>query len=298
MECGPYWPITSHDVHEPITSQRVDRACKRNLGERGPKDSEPRAQKTRTRQTRAELEKKNKEIQELQNKLKPADLEWEKFKNENKILKNTCRELETLNYKISSNLKTAHNKIIVLKGNIRVFCRVCPRTPKEIEQMKALCSINFIDKCTIEVGNGSDAVNCNGNLRAETKKFSFDKVFASKASQDMEAAYQVYFNMEMQEEDAVKEEDAVQSTSEKTPKKYLCEVCNFGTDYNSNFHRHERSPSHKKKVEQYKMKTTIEISTTQKQKKNLTKRLKESEELCTVNKFKDKCKTQEVLISE
>ncbi|KMQ94896.1 protein claret segregational [Lasius niger] len=246
----------------------------------------------------AELEKKNKEIQELQNKLKPADLEWEKFKNENKILKNTCRELETLNYKISSNLKTAHNKIIVLKGNIRVFCRVCPRTPKEIEQMKALYSINFIDECTIEVGNGSDAVNCNGNLRAETKKFSFDKVFASKASQDMEAAYQVYFNMEMQEEDAVKEEDAVQSTSEKTPKKYLCEVCNFGTDYNSNFHRHERSPSHKKKVEQYKMKTTIEISTTQKQKKNLTKRLKESEELCTVNKFKDKCKTQEVLISE
>lgn len=49
-----------------------------------------------------------------------------------------------------------------------------------------LCSINFIDECTIEVGklDGSDAVSCSGKLRGIKQEFTFDKVFPPKASQE------------------------------------------------------------------------------------------------------------------
>ncbi|XP_011690178.1 PREDICTED: protein claret segregational [Wasmannia auropunctata] len=112
-----------------------------------------------------------------------TDLE---LKNEmNTGLSIAKEELQALTHKMDKERRMLHNTIQELKGNIRVFCRVRPRTPKEIDQMKTMCNVNFIDDCTIEVGkfDGSDAVSCSGKLRGIKQEFSFDKVFTSNASQ-------------------------------------------------------------------------------------------------------------------
>ncbi|GAB1865384.1 Protein claret segregational [Camponotus japonicus] len=113
-----------------------------------------------------------------------ADLELKKEIIED--LTNTKEQLQTLTYKMDKECRLLHNNIQELKGNIRVFCRVRPRTPKETEQMKALCNINYIDDCTIEVSksDGSDAISCSGKQRGIKQEFSFDKVFTHKASQE------------------------------------------------------------------------------------------------------------------
>lgn len=64
-----------------------------------------------------------------------TDLELEKKVNEN--LKTTKEQLQILTYNMDRECRILHNTIQEMKGNIRVFCRVRPRTPKEIEQMKA-----------------------------------------------------------------------------------------------------------------------------------------------------------------
>ncbi|XP_012059989.1 PREDICTED: protein claret segregational [Atta cephalotes] len=103
----------------------------------------------------------------------------------NKDLNIVKEELQALTHKMDKDRRVLHNTIQELKGNIRVFCRVRPRTPKEIEQTKVLCNINFIDDCTIEVGksDGSDAIGCSRKLRGIKQEFSFDKVFTPNASQ-------------------------------------------------------------------------------------------------------------------
>lgn len=53
-----------------------------------------------------------------------------------KNLNTVIEELQTLSHKMHQECKLLHNNIQELKGNIRVFCRVRPRTPKEVEQMK------------------------------------------------------------------------------------------------------------------------------------------------------------------
>lgn len=63
-----------------------------------------------------------------------ADLELKKEIIED--LTNTKEQLQTLTYKMDKECRLLHNNIQELKGNIRVFCRVRPRTPKEAEQMK------------------------------------------------------------------------------------------------------------------------------------------------------------------
>lgn len=45
-------------------------------------------------------------------------------------------ELQALTHKMDKERRLLHNAIQELKGNIRVFCRVRPRTPKEVELMK------------------------------------------------------------------------------------------------------------------------------------------------------------------
>ncbi|XP_072751074.1 protein claret segregational [Anoplolepis gracilipes] len=122
--------------------------------------------------------------QTIELKTLKADLELQKQINEN--LSNVREQLQTLTYKMDKECRLLHNNIQELKGNIRVFCRVRPRTPKEVEQMKALCNINYVDDCTIEVSklDGSDAVSCGGKQRAIKQEFSFDKVFTHKASQE------------------------------------------------------------------------------------------------------------------
>ncbi|KAM0736736.1 Protein claret segregational [Formica fusca] len=113
-----------------------------------------------------------------------TELELQKQINED--LSNVKEQLQALAYEMDKKCRMLHNNIQELKGNIRVFCRVRPRTPKEVEQMKALCSINYIDDCTIEVGklDGSDAISCSGKQRGTKQEFSFDKVFTHKASQE------------------------------------------------------------------------------------------------------------------
>ncbi|XP_029046510.2 protein claret segregational-like [Osmia bicornis bicornis] len=102
----------------------------------------------------------------------------------NEELTTVKNELQSLVHTMDKDRRILHNAIQELKGNIRVFCRVRPRTPNELE--KPLCAMNFIDECTIEVGksDGSDAVSCSGKLRGIRQEFSFDKVFPPTAKQE------------------------------------------------------------------------------------------------------------------
>ncbi|XP_014481118.1 PREDICTED: protein claret segregational [Dinoponera quadriceps] len=112
-----------------------------------------------------------------------AVLESQKKINED--LSTAKDELQNLTHKMDKERRLLHNNIQELKGNIRVFCRVRPRTSKEIELMKTTCSINFLDDCTVEIGklDGSDTTSYNGKQRCTKQEFSFDKVFAPNASQ-------------------------------------------------------------------------------------------------------------------
>ncbi|XP_060831109.1 carboxy-terminal kinesin 2-like [Bombus pascuorum] len=85
-----------------------------------------------------------------------ASLEVEREMN--KELNATKNELQTLVHTMDKDRRVLHNAIQEMKGNIRVFCRVRPRTPSELG--KAMCNINFVDECTIEVGkfDGSDSL--------------------------------------------------------------------------------------------------------------------------------------------
>ncbi|KAF3425194.1 hypothetical protein E2986_07282 [Frieseomelitta varia] len=110
-----------------------------------------------------------------------ASLEIERKMN--KELSAVKSDLQTLVHTMDKDRRVLHNAIQELKGNIRVFCRVRPRTPNELG--KVMCNMNFVDECTIEVGkfDGSDSVSCSGRLRATKQEFSFDKVFPPTASQ-------------------------------------------------------------------------------------------------------------------
>lgn len=63
-----------------------------------------------------------------------TDLDFEKKRNEDlTIIKERS---EALMYQMDKERRVLHNTIQELKGNIRVFCRVRPRTLKETEQIK------------------------------------------------------------------------------------------------------------------------------------------------------------------
>jgi len=47
------------------------------------------------------------------------------------------KKFKSLNHRLNMDCKTLLDKLHVLKGNIRVFCRVRPQTPKEIKYKKA-----------------------------------------------------------------------------------------------------------------------------------------------------------------
>ncbi|XP_025997106.1 protein claret segregational isoform X2 [Solenopsis invicta] len=125
-------------------------------------------------------------ISEQAKQLTVFQIDLELQKKINTDLSIAKEELQALTHKMDKERRILHNNIQELKGNIRVFCRVRPRTLKEIEQMKALCTISFIDDCTIEVNksDGSDAISCSGKLRGIKQEFSFDKVFTPNASQE------------------------------------------------------------------------------------------------------------------
>jgi len=63
-----------------------------------------------------------------------VDLDSQKKTNED--LTTINEKLQSLMYKMDKERRVLHNNIQELKGNIRVFCRVRPRTAKEIEEAK------------------------------------------------------------------------------------------------------------------------------------------------------------------
>ncbi|KAI4482108.1 hypothetical protein M0804_009127 [Polistes exclamans] len=122
---------------------------------------------------KAKLEEQAIEIKEIKTKL-------EQDENLIKDLTLHKEKLQSFVHQMDKERRILHNTIQEMKGNIRVFCRVRPRTEKELS--KPLCFIKFVDECTIEVGK-SDTSNCSGKVRNVRQEFSFDKVFSHNASQ-------------------------------------------------------------------------------------------------------------------
>ncbi|XP_058806809.1 protein claret segregational-like [Phymastichus coffea] len=87
-------------------------------------------------------------------------------------------ELTTLVLNLDKDRRVLHNTIQEMKGNIRVFCRVRPKIPKE--SSKSTCFINYLDECTLEVGKADEA---SMKMKSQRQEFSFDKVFPPTASQ-------------------------------------------------------------------------------------------------------------------
>ncbi|XP_076291014.1 protein claret segregational [Lasioglossum baleicum] len=116
------------------------------------------------------------EIKDLQ-----TNLELQRQLNEKLTTKND--DLQSLVHTMDRDRRALHNAIQEMKGNIRVFCRVRPRTPSELG--KAMCLMNYVDECTIEVGkpDGPDSMSSR-KLRGTRHEFSFDKVFSALAKQE------------------------------------------------------------------------------------------------------------------
>lgn len=102
----------------------------------------------------------------------------------NEELEKLTNELQTLVHTMDKDRRVLHNAIQEMKGNIRVFCRVRPRTNEELG--KPTCTMNFIDECTIEIGkfDSSGTASSSGKYRGSRQEFSFDKVFPPTAKQE------------------------------------------------------------------------------------------------------------------
>ncbi|XP_017880297.1 protein claret segregational-like [Ceratina calcarata] len=100
----------------------------------------------------------------------------------NEDLEKLKTDLQTLVHTMDKDRRVLHNAIQEMKGNIRVFCRVRPRTNEELG--KPMCTLNFIDECTIEVGKFDSSSAASGKYRANRQEFSFDKVFPPTAKQE------------------------------------------------------------------------------------------------------------------
>ncbi|KAK2581768.1 hypothetical protein KPH14_002247 [Odynerus spinipes] len=151
----------------------------------------------RLKKSEEELKNVIEELKEFQNKCKDQQVKLQEQTIEVKELKTKLEyneklvqdltshkeELQSLVHQMDKDRRVLHNTIQEMKGNIRVFCRVRPRTPKEAS--KSQCFIRFVDECTIEIGkaDGLDVANCSGKPRAVRQEFSFDKVFPHSASQ-------------------------------------------------------------------------------------------------------------------
>ncbi|CAL1672673.1 unnamed protein product [Lasius platythorax] len=123
-----------------------------------------------------QLSSMKKQLETLTYKINDLELEKNKINGHLNIIKEQLQTIRNMDAEVAQN-----TNIQKIKTNIKVFCRVRLRTSKEIEQMKALCSIDFIDEYTIEIGkHKSIAVRCSEQLH----KFLFNKVFAATASQE------------------------------------------------------------------------------------------------------------------
>ncbi|XP_063975306.1 protein claret segregational [Diachasmimorpha longicaudata] len=124
-----------------------------------------------------------KELASSSSKLERAESDLSEKIQTIEILNDRVRDLQELLHQMDKDRRILHNHIQEMKGNIRVFCRVRPKISRE--SGKTLCSINYVDESTIEVGraDGSDSMSCSGKSRGTKQEFTFDKVFPPNASQ-------------------------------------------------------------------------------------------------------------------
>lgn len=76
-------------------------------------------------------------ISEQTKQLTTLEIDLNLQKGINEDLSIVKEELQALTHRMDKERRILHNTIQELKGNIRVFCRVRPRTQRETEQMKA-----------------------------------------------------------------------------------------------------------------------------------------------------------------
>lgn len=123
------------------------------------------------------------QITEHSTKVRTLELNLESLKKTKNELTQKVNDLQNLVHQMDKDRRVLHNTIQEMKGNIRVFCRVRPKISRETG--KSLCTINYADECTLEIGraDGSDSLSCSGKIRGTRQEFSFDKVFPPTASQ-------------------------------------------------------------------------------------------------------------------
>eukprot|EP00927_Polykrikos_kofoidii_P076757 TRINITY_DN73796_c0_g1_i1.p1 TRINITY_DN73796_c0_g1~~TRINITY_DN73796_c0_g1_i1.p1 ORF type:complete len:770 (+),score=111.89 TRINITY_DN73796_c0_g1_i1:115-2424(+) len=82
--------------------------------------------------------------------------------------------------------RRVHNAIEDLKGSIRVFCRVRPLLPKEIEQNEPV-AVRALDGMTLEVDRGGRYCGGPSGSRYEDEpvQFAFDAVFSPASQQEV-----------------------------------------------------------------------------------------------------------------
>ncbi|XP_043268760.1 protein claret segregational [Venturia canescens] len=116
-------------------------------------------------------------------KVENLEKDLKEYKQAKIELSEKVKNLQSLVHEMDRDRRYLHNAIQELKGNIRVFCRVRPRIPKESAKM--LCSINFLDESTMEIARAeySDSSISGSKNRGSKQEFSFDKVFPPTATQ-------------------------------------------------------------------------------------------------------------------
>lgn len=116
-------------------------------------------------------------------KVENLEKNLKEYKESKMELTQKVKELQSLVHEMDRDRRYLHNTIQELKGNIRVFCRVRPRIPRE--SAKLLCSINFLDESTMEIARAeySDSAISGNKNRATKQEFSFDKIFPPSATQ-------------------------------------------------------------------------------------------------------------------
>ncbi|CAJ0825138.1 11840_t:CDS:2, partial [Entrophospora sp. SA101] len=124
----------------------------------------------------------NSELIELKNAEEATTKELMIIQKEHKESKNFIEQLDAERYKNESTRHHLHNNIQDLKGNIRVFCRVRPKTPAEKDV--PLTDIEYPEKCkSKKIVIGSAVKNYLNKKKNILKEYEFDHVFKPDSTQ-------------------------------------------------------------------------------------------------------------------
>lgn len=118
----------------------------------------------------SKIEEKTKQIKDTQDRSENLIEKIDEIKDRSKVINNELIKEETVR-------RTLHNKLQELRGNIRVYCRLRPPSPKENLKTDHLKVEKFDDS------NGTQSIevvkpnNTSGNNFSQVSKFKFDKIF-------------------------------------------------------------------------------------------------------------------------